>query len=291
MKKNECLLLLMLLVLPSISACSSSVEIGNIGLIVDQYGASKGADGIQVVPAGKYWVSWNQKLYTFPTTVQNYTWTKDAHEGSPTDESITFQTAEGLDINTDIGITYNIDPDKVKPIFLKYKLGVEEITDGILRKDVRNAFNLIASKYTLEQAYGPGKAKLVAEVNDIVKRDYDPQGIIIAKVFLVSKFRLPEKVQNAIDSKTEATQKAQQAENEVAVAEAERKKSIVSADAERQVTVLRAQGQAQANYLLSSSLTWMLVEYYKVKTWDGKMPQVTGGNSLINFNGTNKSDK
>ena len=62
----------------------------------------------------------NEELYLFPTYQQNYVWTKDKTEGSPTDESITFQTKEGLSINTDVGISLSVDPDHVSVLFQKF---------------------------------------------------------------------------------------------------------------------------------------------------------------------------
>ncbi|MEP7243638.1 MAG: hypothetical protein ABI885_08115 [Gammaproteobacteria bacterium] len=40
----------------------------------------------------------NEKLYVFPTYTQNYTWTKELVRHNNTDESITFQTDQGLSV-------------------------------------------------------------------------------------------------------------------------------------------------------------------------------------------------
>ena len=42
---------------------------------------------------------------SFPTSVQNVVWTQSAHEGKPFDESITFSSAEGVNVNADIGLS------------------------------------------------------------------------------------------------------------------------------------------------------------------------------------------
>ncbi len=57
--------------------------------------------------------------------------------------------------------------------------------------------------------------------------------------------------------------------------EAERQK--IQADAD----LYTAQKQAEANQALSESLSDPLVEYYKIQQWDGKLPTVSGGTSLI----------
>ena len=122
----------------ALSGCSK-VPAGNVGVKVYLLGGEKGVDS-EVLRVGRYWIGINEDLFLFPTFTQNYVWTKDATEGSPTDESITFQTQEGLGVNADIGISYHIDTDKVSLIFQKYRKGVDEITDIYLRNMVRDAF-------------------------------------------------------------------------------------------------------------------------------------------------------
>ncbi|TON43446.1 transposase, partial [Vibrio parahaemolyticus] len=70
-----------------------------------------GDKGVQAeeVGVGRYWVGVNEELYSFPTFSQNYVWTASETEGSENDESISFQTIEGLAVNADVGITYRID--------------------------------------------------------------------------------------------------------------------------------------------------------------------------------------
>ena len=93
-----------------LAACSK-VPAGNVGVKFQMYGDDKGA--LQELPPGRYWVGWGYEMYTFPTFTQTYTFTRSAAEGRPLDESISFQTAQGLTVNADVGITYHIDPAKV----------------------------------------------------------------------------------------------------------------------------------------------------------------------------------
>ena len=95
---------------------------------------------------GRYCIGFNEDLYLFPTFTQNYVWTQNKAEGSPNNESITFQTTEGMSVNADVGISYHIKPSKVTTVFLKYRKGVDEITDIFLRNIVRDALNTAASK-------------------------------------------------------------------------------------------------------------------------------------------------
>jgi regulator of protease activity HflC (stomatin/prohibitin superfamily) len=245
----------------ALAGCSK-VPAGYQGVIVNLYGSSKGVDA-EAVGVGRYWVGINQELFTFPTFLQNYTWTKDNAEQ---DESITMQTSEGLSINTDAGITYNIKPENVVKVFQKYRLGIDEITNTFLRNMVRDAMNNVSSTMTVEQLYGAQKEDFISKVNTIVKQEAAQDGIDVDKIYLIGSFRLPQTVIDSINSKIQATQNAMKVENEVATAKAEAQK-----------TIIEAQARSQANDIVSKSLTAEFLQYQALQKWDGKLPQVTSG--------------
>jgi len=286
------------------SGCScDTVEAGNVGVLVDLYGGAKGVQE-QVKPVGRYWTGMGQKLYVFPVFEQNYTWTREPDEhGDTTDESISFQTKEGLTVNADIGITYNIPPDNVVKVFQKYRRGVEEITDIFLRNHVRDSVNTIGATMPVEAVYGEGKAKLMEEVLKDVQSEVEPLGIHVGKVYLIGAIRLPDAVKSSLNAKVEATQKAMQIENELKQAEAEGRKRVAAAEAEAQVTMAnakaeagarlaKAEAEAKSNALLNTVLTTQLlelrrleVERARVEKWNGQLPTtIMGGGGTPMFN-------
>lgn len=251
------------------------VPAGYRGIKVYLLGTNKGVD-TEELGVGRYWIGINEELYLFPTFTQNYVWTKDPAEGSPQDESITFQTKEGLSVNGDIGISYHIDADKVPLVFQKYRRGVEEITDIYLRNMVRDAFNQFGSQTAVEGVYGAGKTALLDSVQKSVADQVADVGISIEKVYLIGAFRLPDSVIKALNSKIEATQRAEQRENELREAQAEAEKKIAEAHGEAQSTILRAKAEAEAIRLKRIELDPLMVQYESVQKWNGILPQVTG---------------
>jgi regulator of protease activity HflC (stomatin/prohibitin superfamily) len=245
-----------------LSACSK-VPAGYRGVIVNLYGSDKGI-AEQSVGVGKYFLGWGKEIFKFPTFLQNYTWTQPEKGGD--DESITMQTSEGLSINTDVGITYNIKPENVVKVFQKYRLGIEEITNTFLRNMVRDAMNQIASTMTVEDIYGSKKSLFISNVNNIVKSEALNDGIDVDKVYLIGSFRLPSTVIDSINAKIQAAQNAMKVENEVATAKAEAQKTIID-----------AQAKAEANLTLSKSLTPEFLQYNALQKWNGILPQVTSG--------------
>lgn len=276
MKKIFGVILVLMTVM--LTGCFSKVPAGNVGVKVYLLGGSKGVDS-EVLGTGRYWMGINEELYLFPTFTQNYVWTADAREGSETNESISFQTNQGLSVNADVGISYRIDPSKVSLVFQKYRKGVDEITDIYLRNMVQDALNKQAGKLPIESVYGDGKSALIENVQADVISQVKDIGIIIEKVYWIGEIRLPDQVKQALNAKISATQKAQQRENEVAQAKAEADKTIEVARGEAESKVLVAKAEAEAIRIKGDALrqNQELVQLTIAERWDGKLPQITGG--------------
>jgi len=269
---------LFLVVLCLIVVACSKVPAGNVGVKFYMLGGAKGADTEELGP-GRYWIGMNEELFLFPTFTQNYTWTKEPIDGDATDESITFQTDQGLSVNADVGISYAVDPTKVTTLFQKYRKGIDEITDIYLRNMVRDALVTAASTRQIEMVYGAGKAELLKEVEQRVKQQVEPLGIKIERLYWAGDFRLPPTVTAAIDAKIKATQFAQQRANEVAAAKAEADKAVEEARGVADSTLLKAKAEAEAIKIKGDALREnpRLIELSAIEKWNGVMPQFTGG--------------
>ncbi|HET6555254.1 MAG TPA: prohibitin family protein [Dyella sp.] len=258
-------------------ASCSKVPAGNVGVKFQMYGDDKGS--LQELPPGRYWVGWGYEMYTFPTFTQTYTFTRSASEGRPVDESISFQTAQGLTVNADVGITYHIDPTKVTLIFQKYRKGIDEITDVYLRNMVRDALVKETASLDIESVYGKGKANLIETVQRDVSNEVAPVGIVIEKVYWIGELRLPENVVQSINAKIQATQMAEQRQNEVAQAQAEAQKVEAEAQGQAQARITIAEAEAKAIALKGDALRQNpnVVQMSAIEKWDGRLPTYSGG--------------
>lgn len=266
------------------------VPAGNVGVHIYLLGGEKGVDAV-ARPVGRHFVGWQQEMYLYPTYTQNYTWTRewidengDGKRDLPeiVDESISFQDKEGMEISADVGIAYNVDPSKATILFQKYRKGVDEITDTVLRNYVRDALNTETSTLAVEEIYGVGKAGLMDRATKRVKAQVEPFGIRIEKIYWINSMRLPSGVQKALNAKIEATQKAQQRENEVAQAKAEADKAREEARGVADAQLLRAEAEAKSIAIRGEALrnNPSLVELTIAEKWDGKLPeQYLGGGS------------
>lgn len=89
-----------------LAAGCTNVDPGYVGVLVNKLGGNKGVEQQEVGP-GRYWLTINEELYQFPTFSQTQVWTKNKDEGSQNDDSMSFQTSEGLAVNADLGITHH----------------------------------------------------------------------------------------------------------------------------------------------------------------------------------------
>ncbi len=284
MTKFKGLLGLLMVLLFAVSSCSRvKVPAGHVGVKYHLYGTDKGVN-TEELSTGRYIEGYNEEIFVFPTFKQTKTWTSDVREDSPVDEDFNFQSKKGLSLYASVGIEYHIPADKVVFVFEQYKMGVNEITDKVLRNGCREAFNIASSTRTAEEMYGEGKVEFLDEVDSIVRSYALERGIVVDDLFLIGKIGIPESVTKALNLKIEATQKAQQIENELRSEKAQAEKKIEQARGIAESTVIKAKAQAEANRLLSQSLTPTLITYEKIKKWNGIMPTVSGaGMPIINL--------
>jgi regulator of protease activity HflC (stomatin/prohibitin superfamily) len=259
-------------------SCRDSVPPGHVGIIVNLYGGDKGVSE-KAVPTGRYWIGFSEELYTFPTFSKTYSWTKSATEGSPDDESLTFQDSEGMSINTDVGITWSIPSDAAVKVFQKFRKGVDEINDTYLRNTVRTALVAEGGKYSIATLMGGKKEELMKNVEARVRAEVTDMGIHVEKVFFLGRFDIPESVRAALDEKVKATQKAMQIENEVRQTKAEAEKQIVAAEANARARLTQAKAEAEANRMMAASITSELIKLKEIEVqnnalgrWNGALP-------------------
>jgi regulator of protease activity HflC (stomatin/prohibitin superfamily) len=268
------------LLLLAFSISCSKVPAGYVGVKVHLLGDSKGVDN-EILGVGRYWIGVNEELYVFPTFKVTKVWTRDKQEDSPANEEMVFQTKEGLVVTADVGLTYSVEPDKVAVLFKTYRNGIEEITHVYIRGFIRDALTQIASEYEVTEAYGPKKNEIITRAEKLVRAELEPKGITVDKLYWVGAIRLPEKVQQALDSKIEATQKALQRENEVAQARAEADKKIAEARGDAEALRLKAAT------LTTQNLEWERLQIQKmaIEKWKGEVPATMVPGASIPFLG------
>jgi regulator of protease activity HflC (stomatin/prohibitin superfamily) len=268
------------------------IDAGHVGIKVKLAGSARGVQDIPVVTG---WVMYNpltEQIVSFPISVQNVVWTASANEGRSVDESITFSSQEGVNVNSDIGLSFHIDSAKAPHLYLRFRQpDVLVLADGYVRNAVREAFNDIASRMAVQEIYGAGKGRLVADVSARLRDVLGNDGFIIDQLTINGALRLPENVAQAINRAMEATQNAIQAENRVRQVRAEAEQNVAQAhggaeaarqraEGEADAILIRARADAKSNEIIRLSTTGTVLQYRAIERWDGKLPMMQSGDKL-----------
>ena len=283
---------LVLLVLGLFLVRVTRIEAGHVGVEINLAGKQRGASEIPVRTGWVLYSPLSTQIIEFPTYVQTVKWTKDVNEGHPINEEMGFNSKEGMEIFTDVSMSYAIEPSKVPDFYVKYRVSdMDQFTHGILRDVVRNSLNEVASTYVVEDIYGEKKAEFLRKVQSMIEQKMSPVGVSVQQFGFIGAPRVPAVIAAAITAKAQAIQQAERARNELATTQAEAAKKIAEADGDAKSMVTRAQGEADANRIRQSSLTPQLLELRKIENnralidkWNGQLPTVesgTGGGLLM----------
>ncbi len=268
---------------------TTRVDAGHVGIRVKLAGSDRGVQDMPVVTGWVFYNPLTEQIVLFPTSVQNVVWTQSLNEGKAIDESITFSSGEGVNISADIGLSFHIEPALAPRLYGRFRLNdLTVLSDGYMRNTVREAYNDVASKLAVQDIYGAGKSKMLADVTQKCRDVFGKDGIVIDQLTINGALRLPQNVIEAINRAMEATQNAIQSRNRIAQVEAEATQAITQAhgqaEAARQkaqgdadALVIRARSEALANEIIRLSTTAAILQYRAIEHWDGKLPEYNAG--------------
>lgn len=247
------------------------IEAGHVGIKVDLYGSDKEGQDIEAVYGMVWYNPITSRVYEFPTFVQHKVWTLDANEDSPQNEEFTVTTRDGLSLSFDVGLDYTVVPTKVPDIFRTYRKDLQQITAEFIRTLVRNAYNNTASKYTAEDMVSR-RSEYETQVKEMLSKDMDKGGFIVTQVAILGKIRMPQTLEEAVNSKIKAVQDAIRAENEKQRTIAEAQKEIEQAKGKAEAMRINSEAEANANRALTTTMSPLLIQKMMIEKWDGKLP-------------------
>lgn len=273
-------------------SCTTRIDAGHVGIRVRLAGNDRGVQNMQIQTG---WVAYNpafEQIVLFPTSVQNVIWTASPHEGKPVDESITFSSSEGVNVNADVGLSFHIDAERAPQLYGRFRQNdMHVLANTYIRNVVRESFQEIASKMPVQEIYGMGKSKMVADVTQRVRETLNKDGILVDQLTINGALRLPQNVADAINRAMEATQNAIQSENRVRQVRAEAEQAVTQAtgqaeamrqkaQGEADALLIRARAEAKANEIIRLSTSPSVLQYRAMERWDGKLPTYNGGGQL-----------
>jgi regulator of protease activity HflC (stomatin/prohibitin superfamily) len=188
------------------------IDAGYVGVEINLAGTQRGAADIPMRTGWVFYSPLRTQIIEFPTFVQTVKWTRDTQEGHPINEEMGFNSKEGMQIYSDVSLSYAIEPSKVPEFYVKYRLNeLDQFTHGILRDIVRNSLNEVASTYNVEDIYGLKKAEFLQKVEDLIQSKVAAVGVGIQQFGFIGAPRVPDVIAQAITGKARAVQDAERA--------------------------------------------------------------------------------
>lgn len=288
------LALILIVGLFSVVTCLEKIPTGYVGVV---YNMNGGVDG-EVLRQGWHIVSPTKKVTTYSVGLEQSYLTSEDKGDSPKDESFSIPTSDGKTVRVNLEFSYKFDESRVSDTFtlFKGKKG-EDIKDDFIKPKIVAWTQEVSANYPVTDIFGDKRTAINAELDTYLRDKFDQYGIIIDTVNFTDISVDPETAA-AIQKKVTAQQELElanieaqtakvQANKDKEVAQIKAEQAIIKANADAEALRIAAQAEADANREVAASLTPQLIEKIKYEQWDGKMPTVTGSNSIIGFNGIN----
>lgn len=251
------------------------------GYVAGQFSINGGVKG-EVLSPGWHLISPAIKTSKYSVATEQLYMSKDKQEGSKDDESFDVTCKDGK-LNADFEMSYSFNADDIPAVMKRYRgMSGENIVDSVVRGKIKTFVSEETSKYTVMDAHLEKKGELNKAIFTRLKEELKSYGITVESANL-SATRPDEKLAKAIAERSEANQKLEKIKLEAQIKEQEAENKRIEAQGDADAALIKAQGEAEANKVLQQSLTSELIELEKVNKWNGVLPTVTDGQSIINM--------
>ena len=280
--------------------CTEKIPAGYVGVV---YNMNGGVDG-EVLTQGWKVVSPTKKVTTYSIGLeQSYLSSEDIGD-SPKDESFNIPTSDGKTVRVNLEFSYKFDEERVAETFVMFKgKSGEEVKNTFIKPKIMAWTQEVSANHPVTDIFGDQRTVINAELDTYLKQKFEPYGIIIDTVNFTN-ISVDDETAAAIQKKVNAQQELElanieaetaqiqankdrevariEAEKDKEVAQIEAEKRIIEAEGKAQAKIIAAEAEAKANREIAASLTPELIEKIKYERWDGAMPKVTGGTSIVN---------
>lgn len=283
--------------------CTARVPTGYVGVV---YNMNGGVDG-EVLTQGWHLVAPTKKVTTYSIGIEQSYLTAEDKGDSPKDESFSIPTSDGKTVKVNLEFSYRFDEERVASTFTMFKgKSGEEIKDTFIKPKIIAWTQEVSANYPVTDIFGDKRTQINAELDVYLREKFDPYGIIIDTVNFTD-ISVDAETAAAIQKKVNAQQELElanieaetarvqankdrevariQAEKDKEVATIKAEQEIIAAEANAQALLIAAEAEAEANRKIAASLTAELIEKLKYEQWNGELPKVSGGNSIVGIDG------
>ncbi|UCH24606.1 MAG: prohibitin family protein [Trueperaceae bacterium] len=209
------------------------VPAGNVGVVFNVFGGvqdSEISEGFHVV------LPFLQQVTLYDVRQQELTL------GRENIDQITARSSEGLEINVDVTVLYQVVPDEAARLHQDIGPSFEEVR---IRPEVRSQIRDGIAKFNAASLISTERADLQGQIETALTDALIQDNVRVLTV-LLRDVRIPQSITQAIEEKQAAEQQVQVEENRRRQAEIAAQRRIVEAEGERDAAIARAEGESEA---------------------------------------------
>lgn len=197
------------------------------------------------------------KIYKIDTTVQERT-----------DDNVSVQTKDAQWAKMRVNVKYEVSKSNAFKVYKQYKT-MDALKDNIIGNYAQNAMNEVCSNYNIIDLLGDKRNEIINKATDILKQNLEKEGVTL-KMLTIKDLDAGKKIEKAISDEAVAKKQVETA-----------KQKQEKARTEAETKLIEAEGEANANAVKTKALTPEVLQEQWINKWDGKLPKVTDGNTMI----------
>jgi len=176
-------------------------------------------------------------------------------------------------VSTEVTVNYRPSPVSVHTLYKEVGL---EYESRVIQPAVEEVVKQVTANYNAAELITK-RPQVKADIEQEITTRLNVYNII-TDVISITDFQFSQLFAQAIESKVEAEQKAQKAENDLIRIEVEARQLEAQAEGLAAANIAEASGEAEAIRIINEALAQnpFYLEWLKTQAWDGKLPLVVG---------------
>ena len=176
-------------------------------------------------------------------------------------------------VSTEVTVNYRPSPNSVHTLYKEVGL---EYESRVIQPAVEEVVKQVTANYNAAELITK-RPQVKADIEQEITTRLNVYNII-TDVISITDFQFSALFASAIESKVEAEQKAQKAENDLIRIEVEARQLEAQAEGLAAANIAEASGEAKAIEIINKALAQnpFYLEWLKTQAWDGKLPLVVG---------------
>lgn len=203
------------------------------------------------------------KIYKIDTTVQERT-----------DDQVSVQTKDAQWAKMQVNVKYEVSKSNAFKVYKQYKT-MDALKENIIGNYAQNAMNEVCSNYNIIDLLGDQRNEIINKASEILRENLEKEGVTL-KMLTIKDLDAGEKIEKAISDEAVAKKQVETA-----------KQKQEKARTEAETKLIEAEGEANANAVKTKALTPEVLQEQWINKWDGKLPNVTDGNTMIGLDNLN----